>query len=159
MKRSLLIGEYPVLVLPGLAMAVGLNEAIVLQQLHYWLGRSRHVREGKRWVYNSYEGWQRQFPWWSVDTVKRALRSLEDRGLITTGTFNRMKMDRTKWYTIDYAEVEALPLVQIAQDDQGNLHPPIPETTQRDAGDDNDAVFVPAGWEPMACVPSWARGE
>lgn len=36
MKRSLLIEEPPLQILPSLAAAIGLNEAIVLQQL-YWL--------------------------------------------------------------------------------------------------------------------------
>ena len=34
---NLLIDDYPILVLPKLANEIGLNEAIVLQQMHYWL--------------------------------------------------------------------------------------------------------------------------
>ena len=34
---SLLISEPPLQVLPSLAVKIGLNEAIVLQQIHYWL--------------------------------------------------------------------------------------------------------------------------
>ena len=34
---NLLIEEPPLQVLPSLALAVGLNEAIILQQMHYWL--------------------------------------------------------------------------------------------------------------------------
>ena len=39
---NLLIHEEPLLVLPGLASRIGLNEAIFLQQIHYWLNRSEH---------------------------------------------------------------------------------------------------------------------
>ena len=60
----LLIHESPLQVLPSLAVKIGLNEAIILQQLHYWLNpdHNKNIREGSHWVYNSYEQWQKQFP-------------------------------------------------------------------------------------------------
>ncbi len=99
----LLISEPPLQVLPTLASAIGLNGAIVLQQLHYWLQRARHTRDGRQWIYNTYEQWQQQFPWWSVRTLKRIFHNLETAGLVRAGNFNRSALDRTKWYTIDYA--------------------------------------------------------
>jgi hypothetical protein len=36
------------------------------------------------------------------------MKSLEEMGLILTATLNRARMDRTKWYTIDYDAVEQL---------------------------------------------------
>jgi hypothetical protein len=41
----LLIHEPALQVLPSLAVAIGLNEAIFLQQLHYWLVSSKHEHE------------------------------------------------------------------------------------------------------------------
>lgn len=35
--NNLLLDEHPLLVMPMLATLIGLNEAIVLQQVHYWL--------------------------------------------------------------------------------------------------------------------------
>ncbi|HDE3362621.1 TPA: DnaD domain protein, partial [Staphylococcus aureus] len=40
--NKLLIDDYPIQVLPKLAELIGLNEAIVLQQIHYWLNNSKH---------------------------------------------------------------------------------------------------------------------
>ena len=106
----LLIDEPPLQVLPSLATAIGLNKAIVLQQLHYWLQTSSHQIEGKKWIYNTYEEWRKQFPFWSEKTIKRTFRELEKDGLIVTTTkFNKSKFDKTKWYTINYeklAEIE-----------------------------------------------------
>ncbi|WP_156967307.1 hypothetical protein [Ureibacillus sinduriensis] len=48
-----LIDESPLLILPTLARKVGLNEAIILQQIHYWNQRSRNIREGHTWVYEN----------------------------------------------------------------------------------------------------------
>ena len=66
---KLLMNEVPLMVQPSLAVKIGLNEALFLHQLHYWLDRSNKVVEGKRWVYNTVEEWHEQFPFWSVRTL------------------------------------------------------------------------------------------
>ena len=81
-----------------------------LQQLHYWLQKpGSHERDGKRWVYNTYEGWHQQFPFWSAEAVKKIVLQLEKRGIIeTSDQYNRHPTDRTKWYTINYEALNAL---------------------------------------------------
>jgi len=100
---SLLIAEQPLQLQPKLAVKVGLNEAILVQQIHYWLQRSKHTHDGQKWIYNTHESWLEQFPFWSKATLKRVITSLKSQGLINTGNYNRMKMDRTVWYTINYS--------------------------------------------------------
>ena len=73
---KLLIDDYPLMILPKLATAVGLNESIFLQQLHYWLNSSKHERDGRKWVYNTVKQWTQQFPFWSERTVARITTSL-----------------------------------------------------------------------------------
>ncbi|MEH7373553.1 conserved phage C-terminal domain-containing protein [Neobacillus drentensis] len=102
----LLIKESPVMIIPSLAVKIGLNEAVVLQQIHYWLGISKHMIEGRTWVYNTYEEWKKQLPFWSVSTIKRTILSLETKGLLLSANFNEMKMDKTKWYSIDYDKLQ-----------------------------------------------------
>jgi DnaD/phage-associated family protein len=108
MATKLLLDDEPLVILPSLAASVGLNESIILQQLHYWLERSNHVYEGHKWVYNTYEEWQEQFPFWSVSTIRRIISKLEEKGLIIVGNFNKSKIDKTKWYRIDYDKMNAL---------------------------------------------------
>ena len=107
---NLLISEPPLQVLPSLAKRVGLNEAILLQQLHFRSLISSNVRDGHKWIYKTYEEWQEdEFPFWSTDTIKRTIRKLEKDGyIISTSAYNRMKMDKTKWYRINY-EMAYLP--------------------------------------------------
>lgn len=102
---NLLLNERPLVVLPSLAKELGsLDEAVILQQIHYWLQRSTNVEEGKRWVYNSMEKWMQQFPWIkSRTTLTRYFNKLEAKGLLITGNFNKAGFDKTKWYTIDYS--------------------------------------------------------
>jgi hypothetical protein len=104
--NKLLIDDYPIQVLPKLAEEIGLNEAIFLQQLHYWLnGKSAKHIDGKKWIYNTFENWQEQFPFWSVSTVKRTINALSQRNLILRGNYNRAGFDKTVWYSINYEEV------------------------------------------------------
>ncbi len=108
-SSRLLIAEPPLLVLPSLAVLVGLNEAIFLQQLHYWLLQSGKERDGRMWIYNTYDEWHQQLPFWSVRTIRRIVGTLEERGLVlSTTTYNSQKVDQTKWYTLVYSELDRL---------------------------------------------------
>ena len=113
-KSSYLIPEYPLILLPQLAARIGLNEAIIIQQLHYWIihrgqngERYGKVRDGKRWIRNTIDEWrERNFPFLSRSAIHRALGNLEDQKLIlSTNKLNSYGYDRTKWYTIDYEAV------------------------------------------------------
>lgn len=110
----LLINEPPLQVLPSLAKEIGLNEAIMLQQMHYWLLKSANEFTGVKWFYKTLEEWQIEFPFWSAMTIRRTLGSLEKQKIIKIGNFNKKKFDKTKWYTIDYQRVNRR-CVQIEQ--------------------------------------------
>lgn len=103
---NLLIEEPPLQVLPSLAKSIGLNEAIVLQQIHYWLTKSNNVKDGHKWIYNSMTNWQKQFSFWSLPTVKRVFSSLEKQGLLITANYNKAGFDKTKWYRINYEKLQ-----------------------------------------------------
>lgn len=103
---KLLIDEEPLLVIPSLAAQIGLNEALVLQQLHYWLKKSKHEHDGRTWVYNTLAEWQTQFPFWSEDILQRTMRSLVKQKLAVVHKFNQSNWDRTNWYSIDYEQLE-----------------------------------------------------
>ncbi|MBN1314972.1 MAG: hypothetical protein JXA42_05875, partial [Anaerolineales bacterium] len=160
---KLLIDESPLIVLPTLATLIGLNEAIVLQQIHYWTNiyrkdeeklvveKRKHFHDGRWWVYNSKNGWQQNFPFWHISTVGRVLDALRKpftatnandsrvgRGpLLLTGNYNKMAYDRTLWYAIDYAELENLessdPSYQIESMDQANSRPSPSQNNRMDA--------------------------
>jgi hypothetical protein len=143
-SSPLLINESPLQVLPSLATAIGLNEAIVLQQVHYWLTRSTNIRDGRAWVYKTYPEWKEEFPFWSEDTIGRTVRKLETSGiLLSTDKYNQIATDRTKWYSIDYDKLDSTELPsrspQVATVEDGNLQSSrapqvatiLPETTQR----------------------------
>lgn len=110
---SALINDYPITFLPHLAKAIGVNEALVLQQLHYWLVNHAEVQhEGKFWIYKTYEEWQEQdFFFWSVRTVKSIFKKLGDMGLIESQKLSSNRHNRVNYYTINsvkLAEISAI---------------------------------------------------
>ncbi|WND48720.1 hypothetical protein [Pasteurella multocida] len=106
---KLLINEQPLQVIPSLATLIGLNEAIFVQQLHYFLNISKHKYEERIWIYNTIDEWCEVFPFWSKKTIQRTIKRLEEMGLIlSTNKLNKMKMDKTKWYSIAYEKIEEL---------------------------------------------------
>lgn len=147
---SLLLNEYPLLVFPSMAEKIGLNESIIIQQIHYWTERSEHVEDGHRWVYNSFNDWKKQFPFWSERTIKRTINNLEKEGYIISGNYNKRKFDRTKWYRINYEKLSEIGIYshyssvkmahsivpkwhdgecQVVTMDSDRMTRPIPETT------------------------------
>ena len=109
-----LLDESPLLILPSLATEIGLNESVMLQQMHYWLLKSNKYFDGKAWFYKTLEEWEKEFPFWSQSTIRRVIGSLEKMNLILVGNFNQKKFDKTKWYTINYERVNS-PCVQNEQ--------------------------------------------
>lgn len=103
---KMLFSESPLVIDTVLAKAIGLNEAIVLQQVHYWLEinkkKALNFIDGRYWTYNSIKNWHEEhFSFWTDKTVKRAFTSLVEKGLLITGNYNKQKMDRTLWYSIN----------------------------------------------------------
>ena len=99
---NLLISEPPLQVLPSLAVKIGLNEAMFLQQVHYWLGRSDTEIHGHRWIYNTVKQWRDQFPFWSEDTITRIVKNLRQAGFLVVERLSPDKRDKTNFYRIDY---------------------------------------------------------
>ena len=153
-SELLLFNEQPLVIRPTLACLIGLNEAIVLQQVHYWITintkAERNLRDGYYWTFNSVANWQKQFPFWSYETIKRTLNKLSGKikgkpkppKLLITANYNNIKIDRTLWYRIDYdllgiiaKEANEFPLGQNDPMQKVRLTQPIPETTTKNMDD------------------------
>lgn len=97
-----------------LALVLGdLNEAIVLNQLNYWLEinkkADKNFIDDRYWVYNSYSDWKaNDFPYWSEKTIQRAFTRLESKGIVISANYNKLAIDKTKWYTINTRKLQEL---------------------------------------------------
>lgn len=100
--------ENPLMIYPEIAKKIGLNEAIVIQQIHYWLrqneNKTTHIINDKVWCYNSIKEWNETFVFWSKNTIIRAIDNLVKLNLIYKDNHNKQKFDKTIWYSINYQE-------------------------------------------------------
>ena len=116
--NPLLIPESPMQFCPMLGALVGESQAIVLQQLQYWLTRSKHVIDGEKWVFKTLDEWNLQFYWLSKSTLQRIfgkLRNFDYEGQMyhLVKVRNLTKGSPIKWYTINYDDLDALyPIIE-----------------------------------------------
>lgn len=118
---SLLMPSRPIVINPDLAYSIGLNEAIALQQVNYWLKETTSglERDGVRWIYNTTEQWLEQFPFWSESTLKRTFTRLKKLGVLKVEQLNKSQRDMTNYYTINY-ESEFLDEVKVTKSKSSN---------------------------------------
>ena len=127
--------------IPELAARIGLNEAIVIGLLNFWISRNEtagiNSKEGFTWTYNSANKWKEHLPFWSINTIRRTFSSLEAKNLIVSSNHNKSRFDQTKWYRIDYDAVNKIlenpskiRFTQIGQMDNAKMGKPIPKTTK-----------------------------
>ena len=88
----LLLKSRPLVVIPELAVRLGLNEAMLLQQIQYWLTETT----------SGVEYWKNQFPFFSESTIKRAFTNLKKQGVLRIEQINKSNHDRTNYYAINY---------------------------------------------------------
>lgn len=134
------------------AVAIGLEEAIILKQIEYWLkvnekaGANR--KDGYYWVYNSISEWHKQFPFWSFSTVKRIFQSLRDKKILVTARYNRMKNDKSLWYRIDYIALEDYIKANLDQSHKVNLT----QSDDTNLGQCNELVELKGQSDPIKKV-------
>ena len=104
-----------------MGIAFGTTDSIIIMQVLYWMKKFQnspdHNKDGRTWVYNTYDDWIKlNFPYLSRNTVIRAFDRLEKQGVILSANYNKMKFDKTKWYSVDVEKLnEVLQGVQIEQ--------------------------------------------
>jgi len=90
------------------AIDYGVPEAVVLFNIRYWIKKNEEKNinyfEGRHWTFNSCTQYTKIFPFYSDRQISRLLVSLEKKGAIISGNFNKKGYDKTKWTTL------ALPL-------------------------------------------------
>lgn len=124
----LLIEEHPIAFLPGLASAIGLNEAILLQQLHYELTSpvskaGDHVpgrvfaQDGTPWIARTYDHWASgMLRMWTPEGIRKIFLKLKELKLIVMAPRNAAQWDNVNLVTIDREAVRALDLEAMAME-------------------------------------------
>lgn len=91
----------------SIAAAIGRCGALVLQQLHYWLQKSKRAADadGLKWIYNTLPQWSEQLGY-SVSHLKRVFAHLQQLELIRIEKRQSIEWKQINWYAIDYDRLE-----------------------------------------------------
>ena len=85
-----------------LAQKFGLNEAILLENIRFWIQKNRanesHHHDGRTWTYNSVAAFREIFPYMGPKAIRAALERLVDGGVLLKGNYNTKSTDHTTWY-------------------------------------------------------------
>lgn len=109
LHKNFLDDDVVLTIRPQFAALLGLNESVVVQQLHYWLrkaekGQCGRFVDGHYWVWNNLSEWLEQFPFFSDSTLKRIFANLKKNGIIHIEQFDGS--NRTNFYRIDYENLD-----------------------------------------------------
>ncbi len=106
-----LVNEFSLIFSPSLSKHLGLKQAIFLQQLHYWIVKKieKDPENPKSfWVYNTAKQWCEQLPFLSEKSFWRLISSLKKKNLLLVSNQNRLKFDKTNWYSLHYQNLHSL---------------------------------------------------
>ena len=85
----------------------GLQQAVVLQHIIWWVLRNgvygKNFRDNRFWTYNSVKAFKHEFPFLTQKQIRKCLQDLKNDGAVLVGSYNKMRADRTKWYTLSDA--------------------------------------------------------
>lgn len=89
------------------AKQCGVNAAIVLRHLDFWIVKNRankeNFRDGRYWTYSSMNGFCEILDYLSPKQIRTAIEKLEQEGYIIRGNYNSSGYDRKTWYAITEA--------------------------------------------------------
>ncbi len=99
---SLLFKDLPIEFSASLAVKIGINEAIFLQNLQtiHWQSAATFERDGRKWVCRTISEWAEIYPFWSERTIKSIIKSLREKDLIFVGQLGPA-FDRTNYYSVN----------------------------------------------------------
>ena len=93
----------------------GILESVLLERIYYWMQLKcaepdkykNSFVDGHCWVYNTMDEWTEQMQgMWNKRTIQRAFHTLKESKAIIVGNYNKLKADRTCWYTINFEIVD-----------------------------------------------------
>lgn len=88
------------------AVKYGVEKAVVLSNIRFWLNNNKNKdlsavkHDGYYWMYNTAKDMSNVLPYFTQSKIQRLLKQLEDDGVLIVGNYNKVKYDRTKWYTL-----------------------------------------------------------
>lgn len=105
-NSKLLIDETPLTVLPGLVKLIGLEKAVILQQIQYLTQNpkiGRILDDGQKYIWETAQEFSDNFfPFWKPRTISKHLRELEKLEYLISRQPLAADWNHTKFYRLNY---------------------------------------------------------
>jgi len=149
-----------------IAELYGVNEAIIINNMAFWTmknkANNKHFYDDRFWTYNSVSAFTKLFPYWSEKQIIRILKSLEEKGIVTVGNYNKAAYDRTKWYSLEplildiclYGQMD-LPKRSDANDQMGTPIPYNKQDNKRDIKETSMVAAVLEYYDTVTNIPKY----
>jgi len=142
---SSLLPERPLLISPTLASTIGLEEAVMLQELaHIITQRATRIHDNRRWLELSDQQLMDAFPFWALVDIKRVQASLQTPGLLLIDPATNSQ--QSYFFAIDEAS-GGTPTAAPRQPEAA------PRTAAHSAAP-GVATLIPPNWQPE---PDWVQ--
>jgi len=87
------------------AQKYGVEKALIINHFRFFLkchqSNSTHQYDGYTWVYNTAKSLNELMPYLNTKSISRWLMELEKDGVLISGNYNKLGIDKTKWYTMN----------------------------------------------------------
>lgn len=104
--------DKPIMFSALVANEVGVNGAIILQNFAFWImknkAQNKNYYDGHFWTYNGSKDLLKTFPFWSRRTLEYEIRKLQSNDYLRVGNYNKMSLDKTKWYSLTEKSLQLL---------------------------------------------------
>lgn len=93
-----------------------ISAAILFQFIATKVQRSKNIRNGKKWFYDSGAKIQKRYNYIKTSTIHENAQRLKNAGLLEIDSFNPWPPDRTLWYHVPDEHLPAAGLARISFD-------------------------------------------
>ena len=142
-----------------IAKEVGLEAAIIFQNIQFWVSRNmanqENIRDGHAWIYNSRSAWCELMPYMGEKQIRNALEKLIESGFVVRDTFSFGPMNRTYWYRLGERAKQFGPNGQTKVGPNGQTKTDI----NTDINQTDITPFIPQGEKPKKEKTNGTRGQ
>lgn len=131
------------------AMKYGVEKAVVLANIKFWLNNNKTKElstvkhDGYYWMYNTAKDMSNVLPYFTQSKIQRLLKQLEDDGVLIVGNYNKVKYDRTKWYTLSEFTYDENCITHNSELNIGNEHIEQPIQDSKTNTKTNNKINIP----------------
>ncbi len=87
----------------NLMLKFGITSAIILQNFAFWINinkkNNKNFVNDKYWTYQTIDSLKEKFPFINITKIRKTIQDLVDSNILIKDNHNKIKYDRTIWYT------------------------------------------------------------